>query len=147
MSNQTLDTPCFLCGECCKRYQVLLYPHDIERLAKHLGLSPEEFRARYADPRWPGVDSCLVQQLNGGCPFLYGGDKEFLCTVHAEKPQPCRDWAADFAKPECQRGLKKLWGLTVDKAGYPTGTPEDIMAFQDFLNTHSGTKCDLERET
>jgi len=100
-----------------------------------LSLSPESFRARYADPRWPDANKCLVRQSDGNCPFLRGNDKEFLCIIHAEKPQACRDWVANLAKPECRRGLNKHWKLTVDSAGSLQGTSENIQAFQDFLET------------
>ncbi|MCL2149409.1 MAG: YkgJ family cysteine cluster protein [Dehalococcoidia bacterium] len=132
---QLFDLICFRCGECCRRYQVLLDRTGIALLSKHMGLSTEDFRRRYADPRWPGTNTCLVQQINGSCPFLRGEGREFLCTVHLNKPQPCRDWAASPAKLECQRGLQKLWKLTVDSSGHLQGMPEDISAFQGFLNT------------
>ena len=134
-SAQPIDIVCFRCGECCRKYQVLLDRPEAEQLSSRLGLSLEQFCTRYADPRWPGADQCLVQQVNGSCPFLCGDNKEFLCTVHTEKPRPCRDWTAALANPECQRGLKKYWQLTVNSAGQLQGAPPDIRAFQRFLDT------------
>jgi len=129
-----MDTKCFRCGECCRRYQVLLDHGEETRLAEYLDLSPESFRMQYADTRWPSADKCLVRHVDGGCPFLRIKERDHLCTVHSVKPQPCRDWAADLAKPECIRGLKEVWGLSVDDAGHLNGTPEDIHTFQVFLN-------------
>ncbi len=142
-SVQSLDTlACFRCGECCRRFQVLLDNTEAEHLARYLGLSLPDFRTHYADPRWPGVDKCLLRQVNGKCPFLSGEKKEFLCTVHQEKPKPCRDWAADLAKPECRHGLKELWRLRVDNAGILEGTPEDVQAFRDFLSALAEERLD-----
>lgn len=140
-SVQPLDTICFRCGECCRRYQVLLDCSELESLAKHLKISAEEFRAQYADLRWPGEDKCLIRRADDGCPFMRGENKEYLCTVHTQKPQPCRDWAASLDKPECRQGLKKFWQLAVDSTGHLQGTPEDIRAFHSFL-----TACTKEEQ-
>ena len=132
---QSSSVTCFRCGECCRRYQVLLNPAEIDHIAKHLGLSLEDFRARYADPRWPDTDKCLVQQSSGACPFLRGQDREFLCAIHAEKTAACRNWAADLSKPECRKGLNEYWQITIDDAGDLCGAPSDIQAFLSYLKT------------
>jgi len=136
---QPLDTSvCFRCGECCKRYQVLLDAAEANRLSEHLGISLADFRTRYADPRWPGSDKLLLRQSSGACPFLHNSNKEFLCTVHKLKPGPCREWAADLSKPECKRGLKSQWELTVDNTGCLQGASGDIRAFLEYHARLSG---------
>ncbi len=129
------DIACFRCGECCRRYQVLLERAEVQRLADHLRISPDEFIEQYADPRWPGTDKHLMRQVEGNCPFLRGGDREFLCAVHEMKPRPCREWAAALSRPECRRGLENYWQLTVNSAGEVQGAPENIQSFRDFLTS------------
>ncbi len=131
-ADDTPDIACFRCGECCRRYQVLLDRAEAERLAHHLRVPLNEFLAKFADPRWPGVNSYLLRHNEGGCPFLRQRGDEFLCAIHRIKPRSCRDWTADLCRRECQRGLAGRWRLTVDNDGELAGAPEDIRAFWDF---------------
>jgi uncharacterized protein len=125
--------PCFACGECCTRYQALLGVADVKRLAQNLGLSPEEFAGRYADPRWPGTEQCLLRHDREGCVFLYRRGRAALCRVHELKPQPCRDWEAGADKPECREGLAKVWNLTVGADSRIEGEASRVAEFQEFL--------------
>jgi Fe-S-cluster containining protein len=126
------DITCFRCGECCRRYQAPFNRLEAARLADYLDLSLEDFLTAHADPRWPGVDSFLVKHQGGGCRLLRQQGREYLCAVHEVKPQACRDWAASFSQPECRRGLKEHWGLTVGEDGEPQGAPEDTEAFKEY---------------
>jgi Fe-S-cluster containining protein len=131
---QAVGIPCFRCGECCRRYQVLLERVEVEQLADYRHVSPEDFIALHADRRWPGSNKWLVKQLEGCCPFLRGDDKEFLCAVHEVKPRACREWAASLEHPECRRGLKNYWHLEVGRGQELHGTEKDIKEFEKFLN-------------
>ena len=128
------DVICFRCGECCRRFQVLLDRAEVQRLAEYLGLTPEAFVSTYGDPRWPGRDTWLVKHIDNHCPFLIARDKEYLCAVHAAKPRTCREWAAAYGRTECRRGLKTCWQLEIDSEDHPRGKPEDLQAFRDFMN-------------
>jgi Fe-S-cluster containining protein len=83
---------CTRCGACCRRKgYVWLCDLDITRLANHLGLPTEEFRARYTraitidGQDAPGV--CLTKAPHG-CIFLDDARNE--CTVYAARPTQCR---------------------------------------------------------
>ena len=127
------EITCFRCGECCRKYQVLLEREELRRLADYLHISASEFIEKYSDPCWPGTIKYLVRQVEGACPFLRGDDKEFLCSVHVVKPGACRAWAASQSQRECRQGLKRYWNLSLDSAGEVNGKPDDVRAFKYFL--------------
>jgi Fe-S-cluster containining protein len=93
------DMPCKGCGRCCKEEPTIgLFPSDIHRISKALGMTLSEFHDRYLD----GIvnigavqddkgnkisDSCAFGfKLDNGCPFLVD-DK---CSIHAFKPIICK---------------------------------------------------------
>ena len=86
---------------CCRKYNVLVTEEDIERLAKHLQLSPRQFASEYTtDP----VDWCgdFIAQLaceddeeddEERCVFLKRTDAgQLRCSVYEHRPQICRDF-------------------------------------------------------
>jgi uncharacterized protein len=125
---------CFRCGECCRRYQVLLEPGEADRLAERLGLGLIELKALYADPRWPGTDKFLLRQTATSCPFLTQKDKEFKCTIHDIRPRACREWSAGLDRRECREGLAACWQLSLNAENEVEGPPAQVEAFRDFLN-------------
>jgi len=133
--SQAADLPCFRCGECCRRFQVLLERSEARRIADYLGITMDELIGKYADPRWPGADKYLIRHSKGSCMFLRGDGREFLCAVHRVKPRSCIEWAAALSRPECRRGLESYWRLTVDGAGEILGAPAKMKAFQQFLDS------------
>ena len=77
---------CRQCGECCRGEKgILVTEAELQALAGHLGMSPEDFAARYL------VETPLGPQLAtrlGTCVFQEGS----LCRVHPVKPRICREW-------------------------------------------------------
>jgi Fe-S-cluster containining protein len=129
--------PCLRCGECCRRYQVRLDLPEAERIAGELGLGLEAFRDRYADRRWPGEKSILVRQENGWCPFLdrSGESGDELCVIHTFKPSSCREWTPGLDRHECQAGLARRWGVSVDSSGELKGPDERMRDFRLFMDS------------
>jgi Fe-S-cluster containining protein len=77
---------CRQCGECCQGERgILVTAAEHEAMAAYLGLSMEDFAARYlvATPMGPQLAS-----QNGACILQEGG----LCQVHPVKPRICRQW-------------------------------------------------------
>jgi len=77
---------CQQCGECCQGERgILVTPSEQEAMAAHLGLSPDDFAARYlvATPLGPQLAS-----RDGACALQEDG----LCQVHPVKPRICREW-------------------------------------------------------
>lgn len=77
---------CQKCGECCRGERgILVTPEEQAAMAAYLGLTLEDFSARYL------VDTPLGPQLasmNGACVLQEGT----LCRVHPVKPRICREW-------------------------------------------------------
>ena len=77
---------CRQCGECCQGERgILVTPAEHQAMAAHLGLSLEDFAARFLvrTPLGPQVVS-----RNGSCALQADG----LCRVHPVKPRICREW-------------------------------------------------------
>ena len=128
---------CFLCGICCSKYHVRVELNEARRIAEKIGVSWEYFLAHHIEPSWPGTSSFLLQRRKGRCLFLIKGPQAdtFICSIHSFKPSSCIDWNSDLLRRECQEGLTKYWGLTVDSSGNMTGPPEKLRAFHTFLKT------------
>jgi len=126
---------CFRCGVCCVKYQVNVSLIEARHIADELGLDRDKFVELYTDPRWPGTNSLLLRRDDGGCIFFRPSDggREGSCTIHAFRPDSCRDWTPGLYRPECRDGLAKYWGLAVDSRGNPAGDEERIKCFQSFL--------------
>lgn len=82
---------CIKCGNCCRdRHDILLQPHDLYRIAKHLKMSIPEVIKKYCEV-YIGPDSkiplvrALPKPYNNVCPFLRKG----ICSVHQAKPVVC----------------------------------------------------------
>lgn len=85
---------CQRCGACCRwPGEVRLSHVDIRRLAVFLGLSEWDFIQRYTQVRRDRTGLCLEEQSDGACVFLRGCD----CTVHAAKPDQCRQFPNQWA--------------------------------------------------
>ena len=117
--------PCFQCGVCCIKWQPLLSPTELRRVAGDLGLTPRTFKRRYTRPYplrrgWHQFKTGAV-----GCIFLAFDRGRALCTIHTVRPQVCRDWSPGLTKKECLEGLRTLEGppLLTPQDLYPT--PED----------------------
>lgn len=81
------EFPCNQCGSCCKSegaVNVTLY--DIFRIAEHLGMTPEEFRARYCKKNTPRgkFPDFSFRAKDDVCPFFENG-----CTIYDARPLIC----------------------------------------------------------
>lgn len=77
---------CTRCANCCKTMDVTLTAQDIARIAKHLGMTAEQFVEAYleADP-----DDGALQIRLKPCPFL-GDDNR--CNIYGVRPTACREF-------------------------------------------------------
>jgi hypothetical protein len=80
----------------------------MEFIASHLNIAPDRFKKQYTDPRWPGIESFLIRQVNSICIFLKSSEdgERRLCSIHAFKPACCLEWQARADREECLTGLK-----------------------------------------
>jgi uncharacterized protein len=82
---QTVD--CTRCANCCKSMTVRLTGADIERIARHLGLSVQQFTERYLEP--DEQEAPLLKMRQQPCPLL-GSDNR--CTIYDVRPACCREY-------------------------------------------------------
>lgn len=98
------DFVCQRCGACCRVPGVVrVTDTDVERLAKHLGLTAEAFIADYTELSPSRTGLVLKGEHTGPCIFL---TLENQCQVHLARPQQCRDyperWRSDEIEAVCK---------------------------------------------
>lgn len=88
---QTFRFQCDQCGDCCRhRTDILLTPFDLNRIARHMGTTPQVVVERYCivyvgeSSHFPVVLLKAVGK-DEACPFL----KDNRCSIHQHKPTVC----------------------------------------------------------
>lgn len=76
---------CLDCAACCKTHSPMFFEKDIERLAKHLRMSPGAFTEKYLFLDTDGIFALKVTP----CPFL-GTDN--YCSVYDHRPKACKEF-------------------------------------------------------
>jgi hypothetical protein len=95
------DTFCFRChpeiacfNRCCRNLNLFLYPYDVIRLTKALGISSDDFLDDYVDivlrpcNFFPEVLLRMSTDPAKTCPFL----AESGCSVYLNRPDTCRSF-------------------------------------------------------
>ena len=91
------DVPCFT--RCCHDADMHLYPYDIIRLKKSLGMRSEEFLVAHTltafrdNPHFPGVMLKMSEEEGHPCAFL----TQAGCTVYQDRPYSCRAYPLEPA--------------------------------------------------
>jgi uncharacterized protein len=81
---------CF--NQCCRNLNLMLYPYDVVRLKKRLGISSDLFLDRYVDlvlrpgNHFPEVLLKMSENNEKTCPFLTDAG----CAVYPDRPDACR---------------------------------------------------------
>lgn len=89
-----LHFACAECGGCCSgpgEGYIWVVRKEIELIAKHLKVSPEELRRRYL--RRVGLRTSIIEHgVTKDCIFLraVGGGKR--CAIYPVRPSQCRTW-------------------------------------------------------
>jgi hypothetical protein len=100
---------CTTCANCCRVSEVEITDRDIDKLAKFLGMSREEFIRDSTQQAESG--EMILKRTEAGCVFLEGN----LCSVYEARPHNC----ANF--PHLVRGTgsiaSRMWRL-VERAEY-----------------------------
>lgn len=76
---------CSKCRNCCKKYHGAIAIDELEKDAKHLGISVEEFKNKYLKN---DIEEGTYYSLNAPCDFLVNGE----CILGECKPQDCKDY-------------------------------------------------------
>ena len=99
------DLACF--NQCCRNLNLYLYPYDVLRLSRRLGIGSAAFIDRYVDVvlrpghHFPDVLLRMAEDEAQRCPFV----SETGCTVYPARPFTCRSFPME-------KGL-----LTIPEAG------------------------------
>jgi Fe-S-cluster containining protein len=103
------EIDCTKCANCCRVTETGIDERDVQRLAKFLGASRDEFLRDYSAKAEDG--ELILKRDENGCVFL----KDNLCTVYEARPQNC----ANF--PHLVRGdgsiASRMWRL-VERTTY-----------------------------
>lgn len=84
---------------CCRNVSLILYPYDVVRLKKTLGLDSEEFLRKHTtleqgdNVYFPTVKLKLNEKDSNACPFLASHG----CTVYSDRPSACRTYPLERA--------------------------------------------------
>lgn len=81
---------CSRCGRCCVESDPIgVLGSEVLNIARHLGLTAAEFRAKYISGRigsW-----LLINKVEGApCPFLDGEPGSYRCTIYPVRPYVCQ---------------------------------------------------------
>jgi len=134
------EIECFRCGVCCARYRPKVTSREIKRIARKLGMSVDAFTSAYVRAV-PTKEAYILQNASDTCPFLRwdeGSDKA-TCSVHALRPEACRNWTPSLSRPECREGLAKL------KAGGELLPPHDMYKSSKDIERLSAAMGDSKR--
>lgn len=98
------EIDCLKCANCCKTTGPLFNQKDIERIAKHMKLSPTSFMDQYLKID-EDKDYVLKQTP---CIFL---DEQNYCSIYSIKPKACGEYPHTNRK-----NMKEISGLTFKNA-------------------------------
>ncbi|MDY6953672.1 MAG: YkgJ family cysteine cluster protein [Thermodesulfobacteriota bacterium] len=89
--------PCFTL--CCMDVDMYLYPYDIIRMKKGLGMRSDEFLKKHTfsafrdNPFFPSVMLKVEEAPKRHCPFLVSGG----CSIYEDRPSSCRTYPLERA--------------------------------------------------
>lgn len=82
---------------CCRNLNLFLYPYDVIRLKRNLGISSDEFLDTYVDivlrdgNHFPDVLLRMAEDREMVCPFL----SDAGCRVYPDRPDACRSFPVE----------------------------------------------------
>ena len=91
------EVACFT--RCCKDADMYLYPYDIIRMKKGLGISSDRFLEQYSiqairdNPYFPSLMLKMSDDQEKSCPFLSPEG----CTIYKDRPFSCRSYPLERA--------------------------------------------------
>ena len=97
----TAQIDCTTCANCCKTLHPDLQSHEIDTLAQHLSITPQNFVSRYTNNTNATSNNCHFKKKP--CAFLYK-DK---CTVYSLRPLSCEDFP-NLHKPNFKYRYKRI---------------------------------------
>lgn len=106
-----MQTDCLQCANCCKTTGPLFTDKDINRIAKHFRMKPQQFIARYL--RIDEDNDYVLQTVP--CTFL-GADN--YCAIYDVRPKACREFPHTDRKKFQQISNLTLKNVAICPAAY-----------------------------
>lgn len=119
------DISCFT--HCCRKLDLFLYPYDILKLKKRLGITSDVFLERHAgvvkglNPHFPSVMLQMAANEERTCPFLDANG----CTVYEDRPSSCRMYPLERAVDRTSDGNRPEEFYFLTSHPYCKGHEED----------------------
>lgn len=104
-------TDCLTCANCCKTTGPLFTTADIERIAKHFKMKPQQFIEKYL--RIDEDNDYVLQSVP--CTFL---DAENYCMIYDVRPKACREFPHTDRKKFQQIANLTLKNVAICPAAY-----------------------------
>jgi uncharacterized protein len=79
---------CTSCANCCRYSVVSVNKLEIEKIASHLGATPDAVTHAYTIPNPEAPALRILRNSPTGCVFLDGN----LCRIYAARPKTCREF-------------------------------------------------------
>ena len=113
---------CTACANCCRHSVVSVNQSEIETIASHIGVTPDQVGRLYTapDPDAPGLR--ILLNSGEGCVFLDGN----LCMVYEARPKTCRDF------PHVSVGTHSLGGRQSSLARWAALCPIIFNALESY---------------
>lgn len=112
---------------CCRQLDMYLYPYDIIRLKKRLGVSSDQFLRQHTrlgpgdNPYFPAVMMRMRDNEDRSCPFL----AEHGCGVYEDRPTACRTYPLERAVDRTPTGGRPEEYFFVTHHAYCQGHREE----------------------
>jgi Fe-S-cluster containining protein len=120
---------CTACANCCRVATTQVTERDIDRLSRHLRITPQQVIANYTMPDPEEGGRNLKWTEGSGCVFLEGN----LCGVYEGRPDICQRY------PHLVRGAgsiaARMWSM-VERAGDCPIVYNSLEAFKEQLRFH-----------
>jgi Fe-S-cluster containining protein len=122
------DLKCDCCGTCCRAYsKVDVSITDIFNISGYLGISPDEFFAKYCKTMSDAVDSSVfLLDIDGGCKF----QKDNKCTIYPVRTDMCAMYPFNlmslYTSQQLKRDLKRF------ETCFVCSLPDDLVIVPDL---------------
>ena len=83
---------CLECGNCCKKMTPTFKEDDIERIANHLGMTPEAFQKKWIKREDPEPDGTPGDLVNKKQPCQFLNLKDNKCSIYEVRPADCAEF-------------------------------------------------------